>query len=94
MADRTWPTRKKNVSCSFKGIEGNDRILTQKSFALEYVNIYQFNIYRKNRRVSSTVPRMVNYPAAILVYSIVRELKLHTVKLILRLPEGEKLKLL
>ena len=69
MADYAWPARKKIiVSCSFKGKEDDGRISSQNSFALDNVNIYQFNTYRKNRRVSSIVSRMGQ------TYRIVRDI--------------------
>ena len=39
-----------------------------KTFALKYVKSYQFKTYRKNRRVSSIVSRIVHNPEAILVF--------------------------
>ena len=41
-----------------------------KSFALVYLKIYKFNTYKKFRRGSSIVSRMVHYPAAILRHLI------------------------
>ena len=48
-------------------MEDDDTFFSQKSFALKYVKNYKFNTYRKNRRVSLIVSRMVHYPGAILV---------------------------
>ena len=48
-------------------MEDDDKLFSQKSFALVYMKKYKFNTYRKNGRVSSIVSRMVHYPAAILV---------------------------
>ena len=53
---------------------------SQISFALVYVKIYQFNTYKKFRRVTSIVSWMVHYPAAILMF-LLRSHTLHTQKL-------------
>ena len=48
-------------------MEDDDKLFSQKSFALVYVKKYKFNTYRKNGRISSIVSWMVHYPAATLV---------------------------
>ena len=48
-------------------MEDDETFFSQNSFALLYVKEYKFNTYRKNRRVSSIISRMVHYPAATVV---------------------------
>ena len=47
-------------------------VFFRKSFELLYVKKHQFNAYRKFRRVSSIVSRMVYYLAAILLISFMK----------------------
>ena len=53
-------------------MEDDDKLFSQKSFALVYVKKYKFNTYRKNGRVSSIVSRMVIQP----LYWYVRDMKI------------------
>ena len=59
---------KNMISYYFNGKEDDGiTFFFQKSFALVNLKIYQFNTYKKLRRVRSIVSRMVHYPAALLV---------------------------
>ena len=51
----------------FQGYGRRWYLLSQKYFALLYVEKWKFNTYRKNGCVNSIVSRMVHYPAAIRV---------------------------
>ena len=63
-----WPTANKKILFPTDSRVSKTMVqFHQKSLAIVYVEIYQFNTYRMFRLASSVVSRIVHYPTVILV---------------------------